>query len=124
MNKTILFFDADCLFCNFWVQFLLKQDKKKQFYFAALQSKVAQICLEPKHQYLESLILLHQGEIYQKSKAVFKICALLKGWFYIFLIFTIIPNFILDFFYDLIAKHRHKILKDQCLILKDERILD
>ena len=36
----IVVFDAQCLLCNSWVQFLLKHDKQGIFQFAAIQGKV------------------------------------------------------------------------------------
>jgi len=125
--KTIVFFDSDCLFCNFWIQFILKHDNKKQIYFAPLQSKYADQTLFPiignTYKNLNTLYLYHNQKIYKKSKAVFQICTLLGDYFSVILIFRAIPTVINDFFYDLIAKNRHKIIKNSCPILKDKQIL-
>jgi predicted DCC family thiol-disulfide oxidoreductase YuxK len=32
MGKHIVFFDGDCGVCNFWVQWILKRDKKTGFF--------------------------------------------------------------------------------------------
>lgn len=131
--NTILFFDSDCLFCNFWVQFILKKDKKKQIYFAPLQltqdfpADYAEKYLFPivgeKYKKLNTLYLYREGKVYEKSQAVLKICELLGGYFHLLLIFRLIPTFVSDFFYDLIAKNRHKIIKNSCALVQDERIL-
>ena len=125
--NILLFFDSDCLFCNFWVQFVFKKDKKKQIYFAPLQSDYAAKYLFPLvgHQYknLNTLYLYHEGKVYEKSQAVLKICELLGGYFLFLLIFKLFPTYFSDFFYDLLAKNRHKIMKNSCILIRDERIL-
>jgi len=35
----IIVFDAKCLICSSWVQFLLKHDRRRVFRFASIQSK-------------------------------------------------------------------------------------
>ena len=39
-QKHIILFDGECSFCNFWVKFVVKRDKKDLFRFASLQSDV------------------------------------------------------------------------------------
>jgi predicted DCC family thiol-disulfide oxidoreductase YuxK len=124
---TLLFFDSECLFCNFWVQFILKKDKKKKIYFAPLQSSYAEQYLFPiigeKYKQFDTLYLYQDGEVYEKSQAILKICYILDGYFRFFLIFKIIPIFILNFFYDIVAKNRHNIVTVFCTIVEDPRIL-
>lgn len=36
--KAIVFYDDLCGVCNYWVNWILRNDKSKHFYFAALQS--------------------------------------------------------------------------------------
>ena len=50
----------------------------------------------------ETIILHHNGQIYSKSLAVIKISILMKNWQSIMSLSYIIPNFIRDFFYDII----------------------
>ena len=125
--NILLFFDSDCLFCNFWVQFILKKDKKKQIYFAPLQSDYAAKYLFPlvgnQYKNLNTLYVYQDKKVYEKSQAVLKICELLGGYFRFLLIFKLIPTFFSDFFYDLLAKNRHKIMKNSCILIRDERIL-
>ena len=44
-NKTLVFFDGYCVFCNKWISFLARHDKKDQFYFASIQEEVAETYL-------------------------------------------------------------------------------
>ena len=41
-DKPIILFDGVCNFCNAGVNFIIRQDKKNIFLFAALQSKTGQ----------------------------------------------------------------------------------
>ena len=40
-NHGLIFYDGECGFCQFWIQFLLKRDYKNYFLFAPLQGKLA-----------------------------------------------------------------------------------
>ena len=120
-NQQIILFDGVCNFCNFWVNFLIKRDKKDVFKFAALQSDKGQELLE-KFQIdsssLNTFVLIEVEKVYTKSTAAFKISRNLKGmWKYLyFLIF--IPKPIRDYIYTTIARNRYKFFgtRDVCRI--------
>jgi len=117
LNQKILF-DGDCSFCNFWVRFISKRDKNKLFTFHSLQSEVG-VEIRKKHSISESydsIVLIENDKYYLKSTAALRIVKQLKlPWFLIYG-FIIIPKFIRDWVYDLIAKNRHKFFKDLCEI--------
>jgi predicted DCC family thiol-disulfide oxidoreductase YuxK len=128
VHKAIIFFDGICNFCNSSVNFIIKRDKKNYFKFASLQSEYAQNFLElknlPKNEF-ESIILLENNKIFQKSTAALKIAKHLNGFWKIFYILIIIPSFIRNFFYDIIAKNRYKWFgkRESCMI-PDEKVRD
>jgi predicted DCC family thiol-disulfide oxidoreductase YuxK len=64
----------------------------------------------------ETIILYHNGQIYSKSLAVIKISVLMKNWQSIMSVSYIIPNFIRNFFYDIISRNRKSIMSDSCVI--------
>jgi len=109
-NKPIIFFDGICNLCNASVQFVIKRDKKKQFLFASLQSDVAKnILLQKKYEInLDTIVLLKKDHIYQKSDAALMILKELGFPYNLFYGFKIIPKFIRDFVYDVIAKYRYQ----------------
>lgn len=120
-NENIVFFDSECNFCNYWVQFILKYDKNKIFKFASLQSDFAKnhfAAFNINPSLLNTLYYSGNGKNYKKSTAVLKIANKLSGFFRIFLVFYLIPRFLRDIIYDFIAKHRRKLLKNnqQCLV--------
>lgn len=124
VNKHIVFYDGDCGFCNFWIQWILKNDKKNKFLFASLQSDFGQNFLSERKLDSQNLntIYLWKPEYYylKKSEAIIKIAKLLGGKYSAFVLFDIFPKFISDKIYDLIAKNRKKIMNNNCLLPTNE----
>ncbi|MGS0748280.1 thiol-disulfide oxidoreductase DCC family protein [Halpernia sp. GG3] len=119
-NKYVVFYDGDCGFCNFWVGWILQNDHQDEFLFSALQSDFGQKFLEDrnleKHD-LSTLYLFSSGKFYlKKSKAVLKIASVLGGRFSLMGIFKIIPTFLSDKVYDIVAKNRQKIASAKCYL--------
>lgn len=110
-NNPVIFFDGVCNLCNASVQFIIEHDKRKYFQFTALQGNYAKAIvpeLEANANQLNSILLLEGGKIYQKSTAALKIAKKLSGFWPFIYGFIVIPKFIRDWVYDLIAKNRYK----------------
>ena len=131
MDKPVILFDGVCNLCTGSVQFILKRDNNKTFSFASLQSDYGQKLLEqfdlPTNTF-NSFILYQDGRIYTKSTAALKMFQQLKGWKWAKL-FWIVPGFIRDAIYNLIAKNRYNWFgkKEECWVPTPElkaRFLD
>ena len=125
IEKSIILFDGVCNLCNSSVQFIIKRDKKEQFLFASLQSDYAKEQLPDEFsdgKALQSIVLKEKDEIKTKSTAALTIAKHLSGVWPILYAFIIIPKFIRDWVYDIIAKNRYKWFgkKDQCMIPSPE----
>lgn len=122
-EKRIVFYDGDCCFCNTSVQFILKR-RKKNFYFAALQSNFAKKKIEEEKGIsieMNTLYYLEEDKLYEKSTAVLRIARGLKGGYPLFYYFGIIvPRFLRDAVYDFIAKRRNKINPGFCALPSEE----
>lgn len=121
MTHPIILFDGVCNFCNFWVNLLIKQDKRKIFKFAALQTDAAQKVCEKKNidlNSVESIILIIDEKVYYKSEAVLKIAGYLGAIWKLTFIFYALPVKIRDALYDLIAQNRYIIFgkRNSCRI--------
>lgn len=130
-NQVILF-DGVCNFCNYWVNFTIKKDKKKILRFAPLQGETAKRLIADykiNHTTLSSVIFIDNGKAYTQSSAALRICKHLDNGWKLFYGLIIIPKFIRDPIYNIIARNRYKWFgkKDTCMIptpeLK-ERFLD
>jgi predicted DCC family thiol-disulfide oxidoreductase YuxK len=109
--QTSVFFDGVCTLCNRSVNFLISKDKKEVLKFASLQSEYAQNTI-PKEllnrENLDTIIVYSDGQFYDRSNAVLKLCKILGGGFYVFLIGYLIPRFIRDGLYRFIANNRYR----------------
>lgn len=121
IEKPIILFDGVCNLCNSSVQFVIKRDKKEQFLFASLQSDYAKENLPKElssNSALQSIVLKEKDTIKTKSSAALAIAKRLSGLWSMLYIFIIVPKFLRDWVYDIIAKNRYKWFgkKDQCMI--------
>ena len=110
-GSGIILFDGVCNLCNGSVNFILDRDKKNRFKFASLQSAEAQELLKAFHlptDVYESIILIQNGKLRKKSSAILHICRQLDGLWPLLFGFIILPGFMRDFAYDVIAKNRYK----------------
>jgi predicted DCC family thiol-disulfide oxidoreductase YuxK len=111
-NTNIVLFDAECRLCLKTVSFLKRKDGDDKFRFIALQSSNG-VYLLSKYgmsiDYRKSIIYIRNGNLFKESAAVIFILRDLGGAWKIFLVFLVIPNFIRNGIYKLIAKIRYKI---------------
>lgn len=108
--ERIILFDGVCNLCNDSVQFIIKRDPNGHFKFASLQSEVGQKLLSPfgAEKEMNSFILIENDRIYMKSSAALRVCNKLSGFWILFSIFWVVPSFIRNFLYDIVAKNRYK----------------
>ena len=121
-HTSIILFDGICNLCNGAVQFLLKRDKTEQFIFASLQSDAAKNILlqyNVKKMTLDSIILIEDDQLYQKSTAVLRICKQLDRPWSLLSYTEFLPLRFRDKLYEFIAKHRYKWFgrKDTCIMM-------
>ena len=120
-GSPILLFDGVCNLCNNSVQFVIKKDKKKQFYFTALQSNAGQQLLK---QYqlspnkFDSFVLIENNQAYTRSTAALRVVKRLSGAWPLLYIFIIVPPFIRNTIYDWVAQNRYKWFgkSDSCMM--------
>lgn len=121
-DKIIILFDGVCNFCDSSVQFIIKQDRKDVFRFAAIQSAIGQEIIRDlgiDSSKIDSIILYEPGKgHYFKSGAAMKIAGKLGRMFALTSVFSVLPTSLTDFVYDFIAKNRYKWFgkKAECMI--------
>jgi predicted DCC family thiol-disulfide oxidoreductase YuxK len=120
-SKHIILFDGVCNLCNGFMMFVYNRDPHAKFTFAWIQSKQGKQILEqlkmPTEEY-DTIIYLKGGQPSYKSTAFLKIVNHLKFPWPVLWIGVIIPLFIRNWLYDLVARNRYKIFgkKNQCLL--------
>lgn len=123
-DKVILF-DGECVLCNRVCRLIIRYDKSKLFKLTSMQSKKGQDILiylkQPTKSY--STMLLVEGErVYCKSTAFFRIIRLLPLPLYLLSMFRILPLFISDFIYKIIAENRMRFFgkQEQCMLAEED----
>ncbi len=119
--KPLLLFDGVCNLCSTEVQFLINHDSKGNLMFTSQQSERGQAILNNfnlKHLDLQTVVLIDNNLVYIKSAAIIRTFKYLDSvWRYGYFL-NIIPRFISDFFYGILAKNRYRWFgqKEACWI--------
>jgi len=112
LKHPVILFDGVCNLCNASIQRVIKNDPAALFRFASLQGQLGQQVLEQFHlpaDAFNSFLLLQDGQLFSKSTAALKVMKQMKGgWKWLYYPLIIIPPFIRNFFYDIIARNRYK----------------
>jgi predicted DCC family thiol-disulfide oxidoreductase YuxK len=117
----IIVFDAQCLLCNGWVQFLLHHDRKGTFQFASIQGKSGQDMLERAGlptDGLETLLLVDGTRSWQHTAAIIRILHEL-GWpWRAAWLGLAVPAPLRDALYRLVARNRYRLFgrSEVCLM--------
>ncbi len=120
-EKGIILFDGVCNMCNASVNFIIDRDKANKFKFASLQSETGKYLLvkfQKDAEKLDSVVLITQDKLYDKSSAALKIASMLPFPYPLSILFRVFPKALRDIVYDYIAKNRYKWFgkKDACRI--------
>ena len=112
MGKTaIILFDGVCNLCNSSINFVIDRDPEHRFRYAALQSTAGNRLMK-KHglhpEELSSIVLIEDDKVFRKSTAILRIAWGLNNSWPLLYAFIIIPAFIRNLVYDLIANNRYQ----------------
>jgi len=124
-KRNIVFYDGECRFCSAVVNFIIDHNSKRNIFFASLQSELGQHTLSELGMPLDSLstiICKIEGQTFKKSTAVLEIARHLDGSWRHLSKLLIIPRFIRDFGYDVVAKLRFTLAgrTDHCRVPSPE----
>lgn len=122
MMNNIVFFDGECNFCNSTVDFIWNRNKKRNLYYASLQSDFASKFLKEngiEDIKLDTIYFFSGGKVFSKTKAFVMILKELNCHYKAFAgALNILPSPFSNKVYDMVAKNRHSIFgdKDSCRI--------
>ncbi|MFI5133438.1 MAG: thiol-disulfide oxidoreductase DCC family protein [Chitinophagales bacterium] len=120
-EHPIILFDGICNYCNGVINSIIRQDKKKIFRFATLQSDAGQKILKqwnlPTDEFA-SFVLLDKGKLFLKSSAALRLYSKLPWYWKWTQFFWIFPKFIRNGVYSIIARNRYKWFgkREECMI--------
>ncbi|MFN7538916.1 MAG: thiol-disulfide oxidoreductase DCC family protein [Bacteroidota bacterium] len=123
--RHIVFFDGVCNLCQRSVQFILPRDPGGNFLFASLQEGLANQLIPDVITSANgqgSIILWEEGKVSYRSTAVLRIAKKLSGLWPLLYVFILVPPFIRDGVYNLIAKNRYRWWgkTDTCMVPSKE----
>lgn len=111
MERVILY-DSECSFCTGVVSFIRSRDKRRLFMLTPLQSEEGKSLLSMAGLPAKSggtVVYKKDGRYYLRSSAALHILKDMGGFWRIFFIFIVVPPFIRDGVYRLIARHRSRL---------------
>jgi len=107
----IVVFDAQCLLCNGWVQFLLRHDHQRQIRFASIQGQAGRALLAGsglRVDGLQTLLLVDGERRWQHTAAIFRVLHAL-GWpWRLAWLAWLVPGPVRDVAYRWIARNRYR----------------
>lgn len=107
----IVVFDAQCLLCNGWVQFLLRHDRQGAIRFASMQGANGQRLLREaglKVEGLDTLLVIRGEHSWRHSAAIFQVLHQL-GWpWRLAWVAWLVPAFMRDPVYRFMARNRYR----------------
>jgi len=107
-GKSTIFFDGVCTLCNASVDFVIAEDRLRQFKYASLQGKLAHsrgIGSENP----DSIVLANAGRFMTKSDAALTIAESLGGIWRVLAWSKVLPKRFRDRVYDWVAKNRYEV---------------
>lgn len=119
----VVLVDGGCVLCSRTVRFIRRRDGTGGFRFLSLGSPQARALLarSPIPADAESVILYDNGRVYLRSEAVFRILAHLRWPWRLLTAFRVLPRWLTDPAYRLVARYRYRLFgrSDVCLIAED-----
>ena len=107
--RKIIFYDGNCGLCQSSIQWLLKRDKKKQFYYATQQGELYTPLTGLKTTG-DAIVYYENGNVYEDAEALAYICRSLGGiWTVFFWKWKILPRKMSRYLYNALAKRRYGI---------------
>jgi len=106
---VIVYYDGVCALCNAFVRWALKHDVKRRLLFAPLESPHGTRLRRafPATRDVDSIVVRDAERVFVKSDAILVIARKFGGVWRLSPALRVIPRFLRDWAYDLIAKRRY-----------------
>ncbi len=125
-DRPIIVFDALCVLCSANAQFILRFDKRGHFRLASMQGAVGAALfrrcgIDPDNP--ETLVIVQGDKVLRDSDAVLAIYDRLGGAWRALTLFKLVPRFLRDRLYRLVARNRYRIFgrRETCWVPTPEQ---
>lgn len=106
----VIVFDGICVLCNGWVRFLLRRDRGR-YRFASMQSESGRALLSAHGLDVDdpsSFLLVEDGNALTDTDAIARVLSGLGGAWKIAAVIALVPRFLRDPVYRMIARNRYR----------------
>ena len=122
-KKDIVVFDGVCVLCNRFFNWLIKNDKDEKFMYTNFQSDFSKKNNLKLKDINSVAVIKTNGEKIYKVQAVYYILKKIDRYFIVRIILKLLPLFLTNICYDLIANFRYRIFgKYETCIIPNENV--
>ena len=122
-KKDIVVFDGVCVLCNRFFNWLIKNDKDEKFMYTNFQSDFSKKNNLKLKDINSVAVIKTNGEKIYKAQAVYYILKKIDRYFIVQILLKLLPLFLTNICYDLIANFRYRIFgKYETCIIPNENI--
>ena len=122
-KKDIVVFDGVCVLCNRFFNWLIKNDKNEEFMYTNFQSNFSKKNNLKLKEINSVAVIKTNGEKIYKVQAVYYILKKIDRYFIVRILLKLLPLFLTNICYDLIANFRYRIFgKYETCIIPNENV--
>ena len=122
-KKDIVVFDGVCVLCNRFFNWLIKNDKDEKFMYTNFQSDFSKKNNLKLKDINSVAVIKTNGEKIYKVQAVYYILKEIDRYFIVQILLKLLPLFLTNICYDLIANFRYRIFgKYETCIIPNENV--
>ena len=122
-KKDIVVFDGVCVLCNRFFNWLIKNDKDEKFMYTNFQSDFSKKNNLKLKNINSVAVIKTNGEKIYKVQAVYYILKKIDRYFIVQILLKLLPLFLTNICYDLIANFRYRIFgKYETCIIPNENV--
>ena len=122
-KKDIVVFDGVCVLCNGFFNWLIKNDKDEKFMYTNFQSDFSKKNNLKLKDINSVAVIKTNGEKIYKVQAVYYILKKIDRYFIVQILLKLLPLFLTNICYDLIANFRYRIFgKYETCIIPNENV--
>ena len=122
-KKDIVVFDGVCVLCNRFFNWLIKNDKDEKFMYTNFQSDFSKKNNLKLKDINSVAVIKTNGEKIYKVHAVYYILKEIDRYFIVQILLKLLPLFLTNICYDLIANFRYRIFgKYETCIIPNENV--